>query len=249
MTYRHRLVPRRKTRRHGGGKKIAVCFWGLTRSLKYTMPSIRSILDSLGTPTIFLHTYRVKGLYTNERAREKNIELNPEEWKDLNPDVYEIEDQDEVKQTLNVDSYRNSGDPWNNNYATLDNFILAMRSLNKVTELMLASKTNFTHVVFMRPDVVFKTPVKESYLSLAKKNTCVVPAFHSWGGYNDRFAICPRPVARIYGTRFQGLLEYSKEHLPHSETYLKHTLRNVHVRKVPICFHRVRATGEEFPDC
>ena len=248
-TYRLRLPSRRKTLRRGGGKKIAVCFWGLTRSLKYTLPSIQSVLASLGTPTIFLHTYRVKGLYTNERAHEKDIELDPDEWKDLNPDVHEIEDQEEVKTSLNVEAYRTSGDPWHNDYATLDNFILAMHSLNRVTQLMLQSKQHFTHVIFMRPDVVFKTPLKESYLSLAKRNTCVVPGFHSWGGVNDRFAICPLPVAKRYGTRFNGLLDYSKTRKPHSETYLKHVLQGIHIRKIPICFHRVRATGEEFPDC
>jgi len=252
-TERRSFASRRKTLRRGGGrKKIAVCFWGLTRSLKYTLSSIQSVIQSLrevGDVTVFLHTYAVRSTYTNERAREKDIRLDPDEWKALNPEYHEVEDQDEVKKSIDFSAYRSSGDPWDNNYATLDNFILAMRSLNKVTDLMM--KHSFTHVVFMRPDVKFVDGLNTSLLDKVKRNVCIVPKFHSWGGVNDRFAICSQRVAKVYGTRVTGLLEYSKMRRPHSETYLRDTLaaHNVHVLKVPICFHRIRATGEEFPDC
>jgi hypothetical protein len=54
--------------------KIALCFWGITRSLKYTIDSIKekifNILKSNNIEyTIFMHTYRLNS-YKNTRTCE-----------------------------------------------------------------------------------------------------------------------------------------------------------------------------------
>ena len=79
--------------------RVALCFWGLTRSLKYTIDSIQSnVLDVLKKNgiqyTIFIHTYNINGSYTNRRSKEYNILLNNDECKLLNPDYIKIDDQD-----------------------------------------------------------------------------------------------------------------------------------------------------------
>ena len=73
--------------------KIALCFWGLTRSLKYTIKSIREHIlnvlqksneDTSNEPieyTIFLHTYQFKSTYYNPRAKEVGVNLNFNEYK------------------------------------------------------------------------------------------------------------------------------------------------------------------------
>ena len=75
-------------------KKICICFFGLTRSLKYTHPSINEhILKILILNNyyfdIYLHTYDLDKL-TNNRSNEKNIKLDFNEYKLLNPDYFMI---------------------------------------------------------------------------------------------------------------------------------------------------------------
>jgi hypothetical protein len=240
---------------------VVICFWGLTRSLKYTIENLKSVIQSFGDPIICLHTYSMKDEYTNLRANEKNIRLNPDEWKLLNPHYHLIEDQSEVISQLDLEKYRENGDPWNTDFQTLNNFVLGMYSLKQVTQLMLKNVSNVKYVIFMRPDVLFVEPTTPFMANMLTKKSIVVPKFHSWllegkihkriGGINDRFAICKKSVAKIYGNRFDHLLSYSQQKPPHSETFLRDILKHfeIEVIRQPICFHRVRATGKEEDDC
>lgn len=245
-----------KTRRVKKHPHVYICFWGLTRSLKYTLESIQHVLRKFPNRTVFLHTYRIDKPYTNVRSREINIKLDADEWKLLNPDYHIVEDQSSVP--IDFKEYRTSGDPWDNEYKTLDNFLLGMYSLKRVTELLFSKVKNPSRVIFMRPDVKFLTSIPSSIID---SKTIVVPKFHSWsfddkitrpyGGVNDRFAIASRKGAYLYGTRFDSLLDYSMHKSPHSETFLRDYLKahEITVIKKDICFHRVRATGEELNDC
>ena len=83
--------PRRTNNKH-----VALAFYGLTRSLRYTMPSIRqnvfAPLRAAGyTYDVYLHTYDLPHL-TNERSGEATA-LNTTEWSLLNPDFHEVTSQ------------------------------------------------------------------------------------------------------------------------------------------------------------
>jgi hypothetical protein len=85
--------------------KIAVCFYGLCRSTNYTINSINKyIFDALKelnfTYDIYLHTYKVTTPYTNIRNNEENIILDNDLYKLINPNVYKIDNQDEIKKHL-----------------------------------------------------------------------------------------------------------------------------------------------------
>lgn len=80
----------------GGSKRIALAFYGLTRSLKYTIDSIQlNVMDQLKQAgyeyDVYLHTYDLKSL-SNIRSGEAG-ELNTTEWKLLAPDYVQIDDQ------------------------------------------------------------------------------------------------------------------------------------------------------------
>ena len=78
---------------------IAICFWGLLRSLAHTEHSIRThCLDAVTragyTYDIFVHSYNFTGQYSSERNHEAPQSLNFTEWRRLAPYYVHIEDQD-----------------------------------------------------------------------------------------------------------------------------------------------------------
>ena len=225
---------------------FVLVFWGLTRSLRYTISSIETyilnVLKSRNIPyKIVMHTYRLSTPYTNSRARENNIMLDNDEYTLLNPDKIIIEDQDTVKSLLGLHEYRTHPDPWNSHYQTVDNFVLAMYSKMKATQL--AETYSPSSIIFLRPDVQYITPLP---LLTIKHDQIIIPDFHLYQRMNDRFAICTEHTYKIYGNIFPILLSYSKQYPLHSETcYAKYLLHNkIRLRHIPFYFIRIRANGE-----
>lgn len=241
--------------------KIAVCFWGLTRSLKYTIDSIHQQLDAMrkfGEVTTFMHTYKLFRPYSNIHGKEKNITLDPDEYKLLGPDHFIWDDQDEIASKIDFKEYHSHPDYYKTNYETINNFIISMYSLKRVTDLMLRhhKKHKYDYVVFMRPDVEFSTVPKLTHFEAAKDDTVVTPQFGRFSTeegvrINDRYAICTPEVAKLYGRRFLYILEYSKKKMLHSETFLQDVMTHHDIKVIYkwICFNRVRADGKVLKDC
>lgn len=236
--------------------RIAIAFWGLTRSLKYTINSIdKYILNVLRENNIdydiFMHTYCVFSLYTNKRANEKCISLDNEEYKLLCPNYIKIDNQDTIKNILNLEQYRTHSDPWATNYETVDNFILAMYSKMKVTHLIKNSNIIYDYIIFMRPDVRYKTTLDITIFNKLNNSNICIPNFHLFPKFNDRFCIATYNNGILYGEIFNYMLEYSKKHQLHSETihynYL-HTIYNLNIIYIPFYFNRIRVDGREEND-
>ena len=84
--------------------KIALAFFGITRSLKYTIVSIHNkifkILDENHIEyDIFMHTYKLNG-YKNIRTHEQLDDVDNEEYKLLHPTYFQMDDQDDIKQIV-----------------------------------------------------------------------------------------------------------------------------------------------------
>lgn len=237
--------------------RVALAFWGLTRSLKFTIDSIRkNVLQSLTDQGVeyvtFMHTYVLHTPYNNPRTHERAIRLNPEEYKLLDPDHVLIEDQDEVRAKLDMEAYRSKGDPWRNNYASLNNFILSLHSRRKVTELVEANDHGtFDYVIFLRPDVRYLVPFDIQFFDVVADDIIAIPNFHMFCGFNDRFAICNSVTYPIYGKLFDRLMAFSEKACPHSETVHAKIFQSLKIRPHPInfFFNRVRATGATSEDC
>lgn len=79
-------------------KRVALCFFGLTRSLNHTLPSIRENLigklnDEGFEVDIFLHTYNDVTHLTNGRTGEDD-DLDTEQWHMLEPYDHLLTSQD-----------------------------------------------------------------------------------------------------------------------------------------------------------
>jgi len=231
--------------------KIALGFWGITRSLSFTLDSIqRNIFDILKKNnidyTIFIHTYSVNYVYNNSRANEINIELDNQEYNLLGADYIEIDKQEDVKKNIDFLQFRTFPDPWNTNYQTVDNFILALHSKQKLTRMIQQSGTSFDFVIFLRPDVLYLTPLNMNFFNLVDESSILIPDFHLYYfKFNDRFAITHFKNYKIYGTLYEKLLEYSRIKKLHSEQFHYYYLSKLlTIKYIPFYFQRIRANGK-----
>ena len=233
------------------GQSVALAFWGLTRSLKSTLPSIK---EKVVTPLIsdgwnvqtFLHTYTISGAYTNPHGGEHNITLDGLEYMLLKPDKVLLHKQEDVDQFLNIENYSKHGDPWeweNQPFVALKNHLRALYSLCSVTQLVETSGRNFDVVIFLRADVEYLSTINTGLLRHLDPNTIYVPDFH--GPLNDRFAVGKWPVQKLYGCRFWAAEHYAQQHKLHSESFLLSYLRTfkINTSNIPFYFRRVRANG------
>jgi len=165
-----------------------------------------------------------------------------------------IESQDQFDHSINFTQYEKHGDAWHNNFKSLKNHIRALYSLKKVTRSVYNSHVNYQAVIFIRPDVLFMSPIPVPLLekmvrSKERRNMIHLPDFHRLCRYyqfNDRFAMMIPELARFYGERFDGAEEYSKRQKLHSETFLYYYLHsyNISVIEIPFRFKRVRSHGD-----
>jgi hypothetical protein len=232
--------------------KVAIAFYGITRSLKHTIHSIHNqILDVLKQNninyTIFLHTY-ILDKYCNIRTGENIDTINNEEYKLLNPDYVIIDEQEIVKKNINMSLYRTHKDPWNTNYNSVDNFILAQYSKSKVVKMIEQSEIPFDYILFVRPDCLYLKPFDVNYFKLVNNNTICIPNFHLHGKYkiNDRFCIANSKTYKMYGLIFPYLLNMSKKQSLHSETIIGEILYRyrLNIKRIPFIFSRVRSCGK-----
>ena len=113
--------------------RIAILFWGITRSLKHTLDSfneniVKMFIKNNINYDIYIHSYKMNRKLCNSRSKEYNVEYDNEEYKLLNPQYIEIEDEDEVKTRINFEQYKTHYDCYNTDYKNIDNFIYAVYS-------------------------------------------------------------------------------------------------------------------------
>jgi len=213
--------------------RIALGFWGLTRSLKdHTIESIRrNVFDVLSKHGIeydvFIHTY------------EKGEGDVVADCKLLAPMRCEIHKHDDIVPVIDFLKYRSHPDPWNSGYASVDNFLLAMWSKSRLTKLIASSGVQYDRVVFIRPDCRYLTPLKPIFLAAAIDGIICIPDFerHSQYKMNDRFAICTWRDFQAYGDVFRFLYGMSQITTLHSESIIGSVMQGCGFRIVPIPFY------------
>lgn len=228
--------------------RVAMCFFGLTRNtLKITLPSIRNIIQAIkqsgALVETFLHTYSLKHIKYNKTGENQKLDTN--EYTKLQCDHVLVTDQNEFIKTLNQKDYLKHGDPYGFGWSSVCNNLCQLNSLKEVTAMWNAQ--NFDVVMYLRPDLLY-SKFDVSFLNLvAKENILLTPNWHKWGGFNDRIAIGPADLMKIYGNRLDGAKKYAENYKFHSESYLMHTIKSRKVKHSSILSlkgKRVRANGK-----
>lgn len=234
--------------------RIALGFFGITRSLKYVIASIKeNILNVLHLSNIdydiFVHTYYLSTDFVNNRTKErvdiKNIDN--EEYKLLNANYLQVDDQETIKKNINLLQYRTHMDPWYSNYNSVDNFILAQYSKLMLTNMIEKSNNNYDYILFLRPDCLYLNKFDVNFLKSANDHTLCIPNFHLFGPYNfnDRFCIATMKTYKLYGDIFSHLLSISKKQPLHSETIIGELMSSysLDIVRIPFKFARIRFGG------
>lgn len=231
--------------------KVALCFFGLARSLNYTIESIeKNIFSALKDNGIeyktFFHTYEMDGMYINKRAKEVITKVDNNQYKLLKPDYFKMDSDKETRSKLNLNSYRSKPDPWGTGYETVDFFLLGQYSKTQSYNMIKNSGIDFDYVIYLRPDMKYLSPLNIRLFTLVTDEIICMPDFSLYKGVNDRFSICNSKNYHVYGNTFGKLLEYSKIRPLHSETFLRDLLNSNDIRWIYIHFNfnRVRANRQ-----
>ena len=227
-------------------KKLAIVFFGLMRSLPFTINNIKenifNVLDKNEIEyDIFAHTYTLNKFINNPRSNEFNSEVKNDNYKLLNYKNMIIEDEDTFDNSINYENYKKNGDPWNNNWISLKNVIRSLSSLKNAISLV---DDKYDNVLVLRPDMIYnKFNIYD--LSKIKKNRILLPFYHPSGGYNDRIALGSLTDIRTYANRYDNFLNYSIHNTPHAETFLKHIIdsNNIKIKEISLKGKRVRTNG------
>ncbi len=233
----------------GHKPRIAIGFFGLSRSLKWTLPSIReNVIEparQLGEVRLFAHLYQQTHI-TNPRSGEDNS-LDPEEYRLLECDEVTLEAPGQCLQEAQYDWILSHGDAFHDNGKSLANLIHQLHSLQVVGKMIEAWNPEL--IVLIRPDLYYKDSFfkvlsdqlhrSEQYIS--------VPNWQWYGGVNDRFAVGSKRACLAYTSRIELAplyLEKKGGPLP-AERFLRFCL-NFHGLipvAVPLKACRVRASG------
>lgn len=214
-------------------KKVAVLFFGLTRSLRNTYSNIKeNLLDELTNNNYeydtFIHTYILENPYINPWSGEVVNNYDNNSYEILKPRDYILQKQALVEKKLKIYQYFAKLGNWagcanNTNMKAylVRNMVLALHSKKKVIELFSKYKSEYDYVIITRPDQIYHTRINTHAFKLLNESNIIIPKEHSYHGYNDRFCIALPNIAIIYGLAFNSLKRYSELKSIVSEVYMK----------------------------
>ena len=191
-------------RPHSAPLKVAVCFYGLTRSLKYTVPLIhKNVFGPLRRHGVaysaFLHTFTLSSAFTNPRSKEFNVTLDADEWRLLAGELrgHEREDQAAFDASVDWPAYLlQGGDYANDGFASVKNLVRQYHSLSRcigmveraaaqlaAPRLRAASAAGgyFDAVLFLRPDLLYLEPIDMPALARSAASLQPAVVVPSWG--------------------------------------------------------------------
>ena len=231
--------------------KICICFYGLSRSLKYTINSIREnifrqLINNKYYFDVYFHTYYLEQI-TNKRSGENNIKLDNDEYKLLNVDYIKINNQNDFDKTIDINNYLKHGDPWPENpKVSLLNLLRQLNSLKEVNKL--SNNKSYSYYLYLRPDLKYINLFDCSIITNCKENEFYTPIWGKYGGLNDRMGFGTYNVMNMFSTRLNKALLYSNSKKLHSESFLKHIMQSYIIKNINMRANRVRANGKESND-
>jgi hypothetical protein len=217
--------------------KLAVCYHGPARSLRQLIDNhndfIFNYLNKSGIEyNIFVHTWVFSG---KQFIRDKPVAPPNDHtaFELLDPLIIKKDNQDTFLLTVNFEQYfdKQLWDKHGDNSeigewrpGLIKNYICSLESQKRVTDLITE---DYTHIMYIRPDVRFRSNLDVSKIINLNDSEIVIPSYEHYEGLNDRFSILTNKTARVYGNRIDSLAEFRKNNgRIVSEKYTKHFIIN-----------------------
>jgi hypothetical protein len=211
-------------------KKVAILFYGLSRSINKT---INSIKRNLFTPLkensidydIFIHTNKIFGQYHNNWANEHTDNYINEDIEFLlKPKYFIWDNQENIINSINFNDYYKKLGNWTGmtkemTKYLIKNMCLALYSKKQVTLLFEKYKNDYDYAIIVRPDIYFNNKINVNYFNELNDNNIIIPEIDWFAGCNDRFCIAKPNIILYCGKLFDGLKEYSEKTSVISERY------------------------------
>ncbi|WP_157968910.1 hypothetical protein [Tropicimonas sp. IMCC34011] len=231
--------------------KVAICFFGITRSLARTIGSIeQNILEparAVGEVRTFAHFFRQVEI-NNPRSGEKG-QLPQNEHTLLAADSLELEEPDVVIDPALFLRIKKFGDEYIDEFRSIRNLLHQLYSLKQVSSAALSWGADI--YVFARPDIIYHDSFDRVLYKAtnAPDNTIFIPNWANWGpGYNDRFCVCVGERAvRAYTERILQVERFCADKGKlHAEKLVKYAVdrSGARVKHFTVRGSRVRSTGE-----
>lgn len=236
-------------------KRIIVGFFGLTRSLKFTVDSIRANiihpLQKIGVPIFQVAHFNLPERINNPRSGEVNIPADPDDHKllDLDSVLVELQHDSFIMDRLNT--AKKFPDLFADGYRSVTNLCHQLRSLERLWSLIRALDIKDTDIImFLRADLLILDQL-DIWLDVMpvfnESVDLIVPHWHAWGGLNDRLAICNAKAAYHYATRYIWIPQVcASTGALHAETLLAYAVltAKLNVSFTSLRAVRMRANGE-----
>jgi hypothetical protein len=237
--------------------KIAICYWGMTRSTKIVFNShINNLFNVLENNDIefdvFMHTWKTVAKHYIVWTNFCDTEVDYEEYKLLNPSFYKIDKQNEFLDTINFNdyfdkklfaTYGDSQHEWKPEL--IRNHLCALESQKRVYNMVLESNNSYDYILYIRPDVEIMNSFDINWLNLEFDIT--IPSYDHYEGLNDRFAIVPFDKAEKYSMRINEIIEFrEKRGRIVSEKYVKYIVDNYYpnIQYIDFIMRIIRPNGD-----
>jgi hypothetical protein len=161
----------------------------------------------------------------------------------LSPHQMTITRQIDADEELNLRAYTLRGFAYVN--VTQRNLLRQLKSLQLVTALWTPNAAMYRAVAYVRPDLLFSTPLDVVAMIGAREGELYAPYWHRHLGENDRFAFGAPCAAAVWGNRLVEAKAYAMRHRLVSEPFLAWVLakHNLHVRLTSTVAMRMRTGG------
>jgi len=232
--------------------RVAVIFFGVARGMRLTVESIKNnIYDCNPGEKFSFHTIASLNLVDsirNPRTGENGHSPNAAEVFLLNANLYALVRQDDSAIAEAFSATRMQDDPFKNDWISIRNVLHQLASLRRAWALSM----DFLHgdvdyFLFVRPDLIYHDEIDLTDIlrGFHGRGNIAVPAWHSFGGFNDRFALADATAARHYAERLNLVPEFCAKADFHPETFLAYVLEKAQCRvcRLPVWASRVRAHG------
>jgi len=225
-------------------KKVAILFFGLTRTLGKTVESLKkNLFEPLKEKSIdydiFIHTYKIFGPYQNSWSHENVDCYNNEDVEHLlNPKYYIFDNQETIANSIDFNEYYKNLGNWTGMSSDMTKYLiknmcLALYSKKQIMLLFNEHIHEYDYAIIIRPDTELHNKIDVHYFDELNESTIIIPEKDWYHGCNDRICIGKPNVISYCGTLFDDLKTYSENKSIISERYFLDKLNEKSIMIIP----------------